>query len=288
MNLAVNKNVWTHALQRCGTIHPSKHYINRSSSSCMLVHRTIAKHKIVGVRIMTRPAPRDIHPLLHNHCCRCNYDDLRVSSNGQQICERCGYICDDQMETVTSFAESHGPAYNQHIKALPTPRKHSSNIHKRLNHFKYWVARLQGKERSNITSSTLEQIRYHLQRYNIRHPTYDNVREALKANKLQRYYNNTYSIIKALGGDVLFDLNTEHEQQLVQLFLQIQRPYASITKRANMLSYPYLIRKFAELLGWEDMAAVVPILKCPIKNREQDKMWKRICSELGWCFSRSV
>lgn len=228
-------------------------------------------------------------PLVHDLCPQCYSRDIRVNvSEGIGICAHCGFVVDRVAVSGTSFTQSVGPA--QSINAAQVlPRSYTPSYHKRVSHFKYWLARIQGKENAKIRRGHLNAVREYLLAHHIDNPDYASVRQTLRVLRMQRFYDNTYFIIRHVTGKAIVDFHPSHEKQLLRLFLEIQQPFANhCFPRVNMLSYSYLLRKFTELLGWSDVSLLLPPMKSISKLRQQDLVWKHICRELGWDFMSST
>ena len=106
----------------------------------------------------------------------------------------------------------------------------------------------------------------------------------LRALKLQHLYLHIFYIINTIRGESQFQFEVIHEERLLERFLMIQDAYAVHTPRANMLSYLYLITKFIELEGWDEMARELPRYKSETKLQQADQIWKLVCKELSWTF----
>jgi hypothetical protein len=77
------------------------------------------------------------------------------------------------------------------------------------------------------------------------------------------------------------------------MFKEIQEPFQKVRpnvqkKRKNFLSYAYVLHKFVELLGLDELKETFPLLKSREKLHQQDKIWEGICKELNWQFIESV
>jgi hypothetical protein len=165
-------------------------------------------------------------------------------------------------------------------------REFSANFLKRVVHFRYWLRRLQGKERNAVPYHVIVQIRELLAHDNIREIHYWNVRSCLKRLNLPQYYDNTISIMARLRGCPLAILTPQQEKVLEDMFLQLQEPFQQMEgMRVNMLFYPYVIRKLCEIRGWWTMARVIPTLKSHQRIMGQDMAWRRICEWRGWPFT---
>lgn len=252
------------------------------------------KHMYDGLVIKTKDQMNNLNlvQLFPERCTSCMGTDIRSRrSEGVKIC-RCGNIMTDASDADSSFQQSYGQAHSHHVGVKKDrPRKNSNNTYKRCNHFKYWLARLQGKERSKVTNIEIHQIktqmiRMHLSCESLR---LDQLKYLLKKLKMQRYYNNVHSIYYIITGKRFMYLKPYHEQKLMDLFLLIQEAFNSkCGKRVNMLSYLYLIKKFSEILGWTRIAKSLPLLKSQQKIKQQDEIWKKICSFTGLPFKRSI
>lgn len=297
--LAINKQTWARVQKRCvgSTYTQSKRFQLFSEPDLPCITSThypaVGKksHDFDALKIWACQLPVSIYPCFYSMCPKCYSDDLRITSRNQKVCVACGTVTDDQVDTVTSFAESHGaPVYTGRVLKPKLPRSHSvQNVNKRVNHFKYWLARLQGKQTSNrVTGEVIHQVQDRLYRRCITRPECEDIKHILRELRLQRLYTHIHFILYSITGQPLILLEPEHEQQLVTMFRQLQAPFAKYSHRVNMLSYPYVVRKLFEILGWDDAAAIIPLLKSNEKVRNQDVVWREICLELGWPYYRSV
>ena len=70
------------------------------------------------------------------------------------------------------------------------------------------------------------------------------------------------------------------------MFKEIQEPFRMFKppSRKNFLNYNYVFHKFFELLGMDHFLAHFPLLKSPIKLRDQEEIYEKICKYLKWEF----
>lgn len=219
-----------------------------------------------------------------NICYHCYGVDIRIDTrSGCLICSRCGNILRDRMMEMDLTSTSSFPS------DPILPRQYRDNVIKRVNHFKYWIQRIQGSETHRMSRSDIDEIKTYLSLHPGIPITFERIRKALKALNKRRFYNNTYYIMKELTGEAYVSLNRNHEQLLLLLFRKIQASYADVrSHRVNMLSYSFLIKKFCEILGWDDIALQLPTLKSRDKLREQDIIWKQICHHVGLPYYSSL
>lgn len=112
----------------------------------------------------------------------------------------------------------------------------------------------------------------------------------LKKLKMHQYYEHIPHIISKVTGKPPPTLNRETEEKIKQMFRDIQEPFTRYCPkdRTNFLSYAYVLHKFFQILKLPDFVQYFPLLKSREKLRLQDKLWKKICDDLGWPFHPSI
>jgi len=228
-------------------------------------------------------------------CENCLSRDMRVlHSEGTVVCGTCGSTSSECYESPASMQETHGPSTTVGGKRSDKPRRVSTYIYKRCNHFKFWLSRVQGKESTGVKPGVVEAVRQELAKERIfvgdKRVTYDKVRAMLKKLRLQRYYNNSWLITSYLSGNKAPQLTALQEEKLLSLFHAFQEPYSiyCTPDRVNMLSYSYLLRKMTEALGWHELSEIFPLLKSRQKVYQQDRVWELICADIGLPFIKSI
>jgi len=164
-------------------------------------------------------------------------------------------------------------------------RKYSPECYKRLVHYKFWIKRLQGKESNKVTSSMIQEIKDLMIKDNYQGVHYWNTRNAMKRLGYSLFYDNTIYIMSKIRGTPLVHLSKKQEAILIQTFLDLQDAFLQVSQgRANMLSYPYIIKKICEIRKWNNMARVIPTLKSHLRIHLQDELWKKVCLRMNWIF----
>ena len=206
-------------------------------------------------------------------------------------CKRCGcdhFVVRQENRVCIHCGESHYYEAEERPSTKAVVRDFNTNANKRITHFKNWVARLQGKERCDISNHVLEMIEKQLKLYPDSVSEYDRIKWAMKDLDKQKYYNHVYYVMRCIFGYSLVEFSKIHEARLLALFMRIQEPFArSRLQRTNMLSYQFLIKKFCELLGYK-VAKYIPVLKSRANLQRQDQEWKQICEALDLPFYPSV
>ena len=215
-------------------------------------------------------------------CFGCNEFRELMTCEALLVCPKCG----DEVEAIM---ESDKPSYKD------PPHENMYFAYKRINHFKEQLSHFQAKEttkipqevydvilvefkkekKTNLASLTRARVKRYLQKYS--HLGYN------------KYYENINQIICYLNGMQPLSMPPEVEEQLCNMFQKIQEPFEKHCPqdRTNFLSYSYVIHKFCQLLGYHEYLPYFNLLKSKDKLHEQDKIWKKICVDLGWKYFSS-
>jgi hypothetical protein len=216
-------------------------------------------------------------------CPKCGIDRIMMVTEGILVCQECCF-----MDKV--IVDSERPSFRE------PPPEISYFAYKRINHFNEWLNQFQAKESSEIPSEVFDQIILELRKeknLNLRNLKKSRVREILSKLKLNRYYEHVSHIIYKINGIPPPSIPNELEEILRNMFRTIQGPFMKVCpeiakKRKNFLSYSYVLHKFLELLGYDELKKQFPLLKSREKLHRQDKIWQGICKDLNWQFIRSI
>lgn len=217
----------------------------------------------------------------HIHVCEsCKVDKILIQSEGIYVCPKCA-----QVEHI--IIESEIPNYKDPVQNRP------SYPYKRINHFVEWLSQWQAKESTDIPKEIYEKILDEIKKNRIRNLnniTLIKMKEILKKLRLHQYYEHIPHIISKLTGNPPPMISREMEEKLKIMFKQIQEPFAKYCppNRTNFLSYSYVLHKFCQLLELDDFLKYFPLLKSRDKLRIQDRIWEKICNDLGWAFYPSI
>jgi hypothetical protein len=213
-------------------------------------------------------------------CDECGAEMIFSSNEALFSCAICG-----NQEFV--LMDSDKPSYKD------PPREVSYYAYKRINHFNEWLAQFQAKECTDIPQEIYDQILMELKKERITQleglkPA--KIREILKKIKANKYYEHVPHITNRLNGKNAPVMNHEIEEKLRYMFKEIQPHFQKHCPkgRSNFLSYSYVLYKFCELLELDDYLPNFPLLKNRDKLYTQDKIWQKICEDLGWGFIRSI
>lgn len=212
-------------------------------------------------------------------CHQCNVYRELMPTEAILVCPKCG----DEVQTIM---EADKPSYRD------PPHENMYFAYKRINHFKEQLAHFQAKETTKIPQEIYDVILVEFKKEkktDLATLTRSCVKKYLQKYThlgYNKYYENINQIICQLNGIQPFYLKPEVEEQLCNMFQKIQEPFEKHcpSDRTNFLSYAYVIYKFCQLLGYNEYLEYFNLLKSKDKLRQQDKIWKNICADLGWDF----
>jgi hypothetical protein len=228
-----------------------------------------------------------LHVTSKNHIKKINHNDIELckccknpmlclQQDAIIICEKCGY-----QELL--LVEQNRPILKQNIKDT------SHFSYKRINHYREWLAQIQGKESTDIPDQIFEKILNEIKKEKIidtKTITYAKMREILKRLRINKYYEHINYIINRINGIPTPSFSSELEEKLCTMFRDIQAPFLKHCPkdRKNFLSYSYVLYKFFQILGLFEYLKYFPLLKSREKLYSQDQIWKKICEELDYEF----
>lgn len=227
-----------------------------------------------------------------------NYINNKIKDT-DDICSHCGslnittmycdgYIFCNECSTIEHMIVDHDkPSYKD------PPKEISYFSYKRINHLNEWLNQIQGKETTEIPEELYDKILMEIKKQRITNMadlSYDKVRCILKQLKVHKYYEHIPHIINRLNGLPMPNFSLELEEKLRIMFKQIQTPFLkhSPPNRKNFLSYSYVLHKFLQLLEKDEYLGFFQLLKSRDKLAGQDRIWKKICEEIGWQFIPSL
>lgn len=213
-------------------------------------------------------------------CNSCNTDLIYVKKDAAKVCPSCGNSCFFQEITK-----------NDMISQGYTPA--TTYLYKRGNHFRTWLKRSQGMETTSIPDEIIDMVYKALNKERIEDLSmvdHIKVRKILKSLRQSRYYSHAVQITTIITGKLPPIMTQEQQDRLLQMFDVIQEPFDAVIagqSRQNMLSYSFLIHKFLEILSWDEYLSYFPLLVSPDKIQIQDRIWKKLCEEVGFEYIKS-
>jgi hypothetical protein len=207
--------------------------------------------------------------------CKCGGYLVHHVAEATLVCNKCGEIC-PYVESYSQKEDTEG-----------------GMAYKRINHLTECLNALQGKEGTTVPDEVIEKVRAEFKKNRISSTSEikpSKVKQYLKKLGYSAYYENIHTIANTISGMPTLKLSQELEKKLKDMFNLIQDPFYKhkSPKRKNFLSYNYVLYKFCELLGEDDLLIFFPLLKCQKNLHVQDTIWRKICSELSWEFLATV
>jgi len=219
-------------------------------------------------------APHSATIALDDYTCpECETETLRVDDTTKyKVCSRCGGVYDSETVYARSFAEIQASS----VRSAPP--------YNRLSHFKEFLTRLEGQERTRIPQVVITTLLSKCAEHGwdpVKTPSlisHYRVRDWLQMFGFSHMFENIVKIIGILTETEPIQLTAEQRKNLEFLFLRIQKPYEMHKgDRKNFLSYSYVTFKLCELLGYTDFFRYLYLLKAPANLLAADRIWKEVC-----------
>ena len=162
--------------------------------------------------------------------------------------------------------------------------------YKRISRFQDILSTLQAKDNSDIPDYVMEAVQKEMNKEKNLEPDQvdrKRVRQFLKRLSLNSFYDHASHILNRLNNIPPINIPPEVEEQLKDMFRQIQDPFEIVKNevcpsRSSFLSYNFVLYKFCELLDLEEYKRCFTLLTSEERLRVQDKIWKGICKILSW------
>lgn len=223
-------------------------------------------------------APAKVAMSTRDTCPRCPGGDsmlLLCAARSIMTCPKCGYSV-TYMDSTSSYT-----AFDEMVEF-------SQYSYKRVNHYMQWVTLIQGKEGHVVPDSVMNAVMadlYERQHVRCAHDiTPKRVRDTLRKLRLKRAYDHVTQITARLSGVRPPRIPAHVEEQLKNMFLQMQLPFQKYApaSRTNFLSYSYVLYRCFEILGLTHMLDSICLLKSRDKLEANDSIFRRIAEDLNW------
>ena len=222
------------------------------------------------------------HVVKHDVCHRCKNVMVEVPHESRMVCSKCGITANFLDATQASVG------FNGDVEI-------TSFKYKRINHFKDWLLRTQGKESFQVPKASIKMIMRQLSKEGVHEKdiTRKRLRQCMKDLKefgVNRYYNHIAQIHFKVTGIPPPKMDMFQEERCILMFIAIQEPFEKHCPpwRQNFLSYGYCLYKFCQLLGYVEFLPYFSLLKGKDKLRIHDDIWKPICEDNEWVYLPSV
>ena len=214
----------------------------------------------------------------NEHICICGNEMYINYISYELVCQTCGYVKYVKLTLNDSI-------YINNYQDI-----HKSSGYDPGRHCRFWVSRIQARERIEIPNKVLNQLNLHIFKNRIRDVreiTCIKIRTFLKELKLTEYNDNIPTIRKLLTGITPPELKDAELRQLYSLFNSAVRSFETHRppKKSNTPYYPYFIYKILDITLSQGTRKK-KILECiHLQSRNtlinNDKIWELICRDLG-------
>lgn len=164
-----------------------------------------------------------------------------------------------------------------------------------LSHFKEFLSRLQGIERTEIPDAVINAVKMRCEMNRIDYVndpsslTYSRCRQFLQQEGFASRFENICQIIRRVTGVQPVSLSPDEIQQLTTIFMELGSCYPSFKgTRRNMLSYAYTTYKSCQLLRIDKALPFLPLFKDAANLAKADAIWKKICETKGYEYIESA
>ena len=190
-----------------------------------------------------------------------------------KMCNECGIFFEEPEYIINDF---------------PTQSRKPSKGYEKKAHFKEFLALFQGRENFDFTQDVVHAVRDALGP-NLDTATVHTVRQILKELKMTRHMESAHNILAYISGRQPPYIRRMVEDKLVRYFKQVLRPYEEYKpkNRKNFLNYYYILYKLLEMMGETELLKEIPMLRSRQRIRQHDKVWGKICEDLGWRFIKT-
>ena len=211
-----------------------------------------------------------------NFCIDCNLEMLIGYEKSTLVCTKCG---------VFEYYPVHVQSYNHTMRY--SRRK---CIYKRCDNFKVILDQFFYGGKRTVPDDVMETIRNEIRDgtnilYNYTIPLTIPILECiLKRNKMMKYKNSIYFIYFKLSG-VPFPCNTMKEyNSILNVFNVVSKIYDKYKPkdRKSFLNYSFVLKKLLIVLGKNDYAKYIPLLKTNSKQKELERIWELITKDPEW------
>jgi hypothetical protein len=164
--------------------------------------------------------------------------------------------------------------------------------YKRIGHGKERLDQFLCIGTPNIPKTVYTTILLELEKHNIepRQASLCFIEKMLKKNKMSKCYDYIMFIYCRVTQKKPIQVTREEYDMVLKMFAEAEEVYETKYKpadRENFLKYTFVLNKIFLTIGCKDIAKYFTLLKSDDKMKQQEKIWKLICEDLGWDYHPS-
>lgn len=213
-------------------------------------------------------------------CPACDTNTLALdSTTAETVCVTCGSVFESSSRLRKTYAE------------FQSSTVHTTQPYERISHFKEFMTRTEGMERTEIPEAVTHRLLLELHKRcvnPVREPqlvTYTLLRGFLQAAGYSHFNENIVKIRAILVQRQSVTFTDAQREELMRRFEEIQAPFERHKGvRKNFLSYSYVMNKLCQLLGYTYFLQFLPLLKAQQNLLSADRIWRKICEECRYEF----
>ena len=196
-------------------------------------------------------------------------------------------ICDFCYKTSPCLIENEKPSYKD------PPKEVSFYTYKRIHHFKEIIMQFTAKQTTQIPEQLIQAVLAQIKKERLTicedDLPYEKMKDMLKNLGYYKYYEHI-AYIKNILGIPPPDFSPMLKEQLYNLFMEIQLPYAETAddEKVNFYNYYHVMYKFLEMLGETQYLRYIPLLKDIEKINKFDLQWKKICKKKNYIYLPTI
>lgn len=212
-------------------------------------------------------------------CLTCNVDKVIIYNDALICCPKCG------MSDII-FIETDAPSHDEiHIEKPKYPYKKIGHCIEKLNQFLC-------KGTANIPPHVISTLENEILKHSILKEdiTLNFLENIMKKHKFGDYYENIMFIYNKLTGRPAQTISHTLHDSVIDYFKKADQIFETKYKpsdRNNFLKYTFVLHKIFLLHNRPDIAYYFKLLKSPDKLKQQERIWERICTDLGWTYHGS-
>lgn len=212
-------------------------------------------------------------------CKKCNLDMIIIYNEAIMSCPKCA-------ESEEIFIESDVPSHRETFTEKPKyPYKKIGHCIEKLNQFLC-------KSNANVPPEVFTILEEEIEKHGMKKEdvTIAFLEKMLKKHRLSDYYENIMYIYSKITGKAPQTITRDEYELVLKMFAEAEEIYEKKYKpknRNNFLKYTFVLNKIFLTIGRSDIAAHFKLLKSAVKMKEQERIWKQICVDLGWKYHSS-
>lgn len=193
--------------------------------------------------------------------------------DGDRICTSCGDCVKDCGDSNACVSDV------ERLQIKKSKRAPYDNIFYMVLH----LQRIQAKESGFIPPAVIADVQNQIKKYkkDMDKLAVTDVHQYLSDTGHQKYYINEHRILCIVSNQQPNVIPAVKEDVLVDMFKLVSENWDAMRKgrRKSMLTYTFLLHKFCEIQGWDDLKA---LFKLPKKTESHEEIWKDIVKYLNW------